>query len=102
MQHAKSELQTIYSSVLQNASPDEAAMLAWRLISGSIVASRTRVLGLRNGVLRVEVHERAWRAELAQLAAEYVGAMNRMVARQVDRIEFVLPGEARSASSKGN
>ena len=67
----------------------ESALLAWPLACGSAVAERTRALEFTRGILRVEVPDTGWRAELQHLAPRYVAAMNRYTAGRVTRIEFV-------------
>ena len=44
------------------------------------------------GILRVEVPDASWRAELKALAPQYVAVINRYVSQSVKRIEFVIAG----------
>jgi hypothetical protein len=54
-------------------------------------------LEFSHGVLRVEVPDAAWRAELQHLAPRYVAALNRY-SKGVSRVEFVVrPKVAQSA-----
>jgi len=63
----------------------------WRgLACGHAVAGRTRALDFVQGVLRVEVPDWGWRAELQALAPQYLAVINRYVAESVKRIEFVI------------
>ncbi|HXZ82017.1 MAG TPA: DciA family protein [Terriglobales bacterium] len=94
MQHANVDLRKISYTLVQTASGTDAAALAWSMVSGAHVANRTRVLGLRAGVLRVEVPGAEWRSQLDELATQYLSAINHVVARKIDRIEFVLPGHS--------
>jgi hypothetical protein len=50
------------------------------------------------GVLRVEVPDGAWRAELQHLAPKYLAALNRYVTG-VSRVEFLLPGKVQKATA---
>ena len=70
----------------------EGPLLAWPLACGHAVASRTRTLDFANGILRVEVPDAGWRAELQALAPQYLAVINRFVSEDVDRIEFVVVG----------
>jgi len=94
MQHAKTDLRKISYSLVQTASGSDAVALAWSLVSGAHVANRTRVLGLRLGVLRVEVPGADWHSQLDELAPQYLSAINHVVAGKINRIEFVLPGHS--------
>jgi len=74
---------------LRKAPASEAPLLAWPVVCGSAVAARTRALEFSRGVLKVEVPDSAWRAELQHLAPRYVAIANRYAAG-VSRIEFVI------------
>jgi hypothetical protein len=95
VEHAAAGLQKIVSDALRHMPPGEAPRLAWPLACGTAVAERTRVLDFADGVLRVEVADKAWRAELHALASQYLAVINRYTAESVKRIEFALPGEAK-------
>jgi len=71
-------------------------LLAWPLACGSAVAARTQALSFGHGILRVEVPDTGWRAELQQLAPRYLSALNRYAGEPVSRVEFVLRNEGRS------
>jgi len=47
-------------------------------------------------VLRIEVPDAGWRAELQSLAPRYLAALNRYAGESVQRIEFVTRSEGRS------
>ena len=89
MQHVAPGLEKIVATSLRNAPAGEGPMLAWPLACGAAVAERTRALDYSDGVLRVEVRNAGWRAELQALAPQYVAVINRYVAEDVRRIEFV-------------
>ena len=74
---------------LRKTPASELPLLAWPMACGSAVAARTRAIEFSRGVLRVEVPDSAWRAELQHLAPRYVYALNRY-AKGVDRVEFVV------------
>ena len=83
------DMEKIIAGSLRKAPSAEAALLAWPLACGSAVAGRTRAIEFSRGVLRVEVPDSAWRAELQHLAPRYVYALNRY-AKGVSRVEFVV------------
>jgi len=83
------DMEKIIAGSLRKVPSAEAALLAWPLACGSAVAGRTRAIEFSRGVLRVEVPDSAWRAELQHLAPRYVYALNRY-AKGVSRVEFVV------------
>ena len=100
-------LEKIVSSSLHRAPAGEGPLLAWPLACGSVVAARTRALDFSKGILRIEVPDKGWRAELQSLAPQYLAVINRYVAEDVDRVEFVvadekarLPNPSRMSSAK--
>jgi hypothetical protein len=93
MQHSRNGLQKIMAGVLNGAPAAEAPGLAWPLVCGPGVAKRTRVLGFRGGVLRVEVPDAAWKNQLSSLAPKYLEALNQTIESPVKHILFLLPGE---------
>lgn len=93
MQHAGGALRRIMGDTLNGASSSEAPSLAWPLVCGPGVAKRTRVLGFRGGVLRVEVPDMAWKNQLSSLAPKYLEALNQTIEAKVKYILFLLPGE---------
>jgi predicted nucleic acid-binding Zn ribbon protein len=90
MERATAGLQKIVSDALRRTPPEQAPVLAWPLACGTAVAERTRPVQFADGVLRVEVPDSGWRAELQALAPQYVAVINRYTARSVRRIEFIV------------
>lgn len=90
MEQAGIGLDKIVAQSLRQSPPAEAPLRAWPVVCGSAVAERTRPLGFEGGVLRVEVADAGWKAELQTLAARYVAAINRYTPETVHRIEFVI------------
>ncbi len=86
-------VERILAGSLRKAPASKAPLLAWPVVCGSAVAARTRALEFSRGVLRVEVPDAAWRAELRHLAPRYVAVANKYVAG-VNRIEFVVCSKA--------
>lgn len=96
MERAASGLQKIVADILHRAPPEEAPMLAWPLACGRSVAGKTRALDCIASVLRVEVPDVTWRAQLAGLVPQYLHALERMIGPKVQRIDFVLKVGVRS------
>ena len=90
MEPVSTGLEKVVASSLRSAPASDAAILAWPLACGSVVAERTRALDFTSGVLRVAVADAGWRAELQSLAPKYVATINRYVSENVQRIEFVV------------
>jgi hypothetical protein len=86
-------MEKIVAGSIRKAPSAEAVLLAWPMACGSTVAKRTRALEFSRGVLRVEVPDSAWRAELQHLAPRYLYALNRY-AKGVTRVEFVVRSKA--------
>jgi len=83
-------LEKVVARSLRKVAAGQAPLLAWPLACGSAVAERTRALDFANGILRVEVPDPGWRRELQALAPRYVASLNRFVADDVVRVEFVI------------
>ena len=80
------------TEMVRTASPEDAPLLAWPLVSGTRIAGRTRAVAFAAGVLRVEVPDATWRAQLADLAPRYLSTLRQLLPGCVTRIEFVLAG----------
>jgi hypothetical protein len=91
MESVAGSLEKIVARSLRHA-PD-APILAWPLACGSAVATRTRAVSFRAGILWVEVPDAGWRSELRHLGNRYLFAVNRYSPAEISRIEFVLPGQ---------
>lgn len=94
MEQIAPALEKVVLASLRHAPATGAPLLAWPLACGSAVAERTRALEFSKGVLRVEVPDAGWRAELRHLAPRYVAILNRYNVGAVDRIHFVVRKEA--------
>lgn len=90
MEPAQAGFHKIVADILRRAPAEDAAVIAWRLVCGSAVAEKTQALDFRGGVLRVEVPDATWRANLESFVPQYLAALNQMVNQKVERIQFVL------------
>ena len=91
MERATGGLKKIVLDAIRSSRPEDAALIAWPVIVGRAVASETKALDFNNGVLRVEVPDKTWRAQLLSFLPQYVAAY-RQVAK-VETIELVIAGE---------
>jgi hypothetical protein len=94
MEQVGAGLEKIVAGSLRRSPAGEGPLLAWALACGQAVAARTRAVGFAQGILRVEVPDAGWRAELQALAPQYLAVLNRYVAESVGRIEFVIVDKA--------
>jgi hypothetical protein len=90
LEQAGAGLEKVVADSLRRMPAAEAALTAWPLVCGSVVAERTRALDFAGGVLRVEVADAEWRRELQALAPRYVATINRYTSESVQKIEFVI------------
>ncbi|HEV8525391.1 MAG TPA: DUF721 domain-containing protein [Terriglobales bacterium] len=99
MEPARAGFHKIVSDILRRAPVEDAAVIAWGLICGQRVAEKTVALGFRDGVLRVQVPDAAWSANLTAFVPQYIAALNGMLGRRVERIDFILPDQSRTSKS---
>ena len=90
MEHARATLHKVIAEALQKVSAEEAPMCAWGLVAGAAVAERTRTLAFEGGILRVGVPDAGWKSQLADMAPQYLAAMNRLLGGRVKRIQFEI------------
>ena len=96
MERASAGLHKIVGDALRRTPSAQAPLLAWPLACGTTVAERTRPLNCSQGVLRVEVPDAGWKTELHALAPQYLAVINRYVADNIRRIEFVVSAAKRN------
>jgi predicted nucleic acid-binding Zn ribbon protein len=100
MEQVGAGLEKIVVGSLRRSPAGEGPLLAWALACGHAVAARTRAVNFAQGILRVEVPDAGWRAELQALAPQYLAVINRYVAESVRRIEFVTVDKAASEGAR--
>jgi predicted nucleic acid-binding Zn ribbon protein len=89
MQSAGSALSEVLAELLRVAPTEEAIRLAWPVVCGSKVAARTLPVEFAGGVLRVQVPDRAWCAQLSDLEQRYRQEFARLLGSDtVRQIEF--------------
>lgn len=101
MEHVASGLEKIVGASLRRVPAGSGPVLAWPLACGAAVAARTRAIEFAEGVLRIEVPDKGWRAELQALAPQYLAVINRYVAEDVNRVEFVVGANVDARQTSG-
>jgi hypothetical protein len=94
MEQVGAGLEKIVAGSLRRSPAGQGPLLAWALACGQAVAARTSAVEFAGGILRVEVPDAGWRAELQALAPQYLAVINRYVAESVKRIDFVIVDKA--------
>ncbi len=89
MEPIRTGLRRVMHDVLATQPPEEAVALAWPLVCGREVASRTRVIGLTEGRVTVEVPDAAWRDQLAAFSPRYVSSYAELIGPVVREVKFV-------------
>jgi predicted nucleic acid-binding Zn ribbon protein len=92
MEPIRTGLRRVMHDLLAGQPREEAVALAWPLVCGKEVAARTRVVGLDEGRLTVEVADAAWRAQLAAFAPRYVSSFAELIGPVVREVRFVKIG----------
>jgi Dna[CI] antecedent, DciA len=88
MEPIRAGLRRVMHDLLAAQPHEEAAVLAWPLVCGKEVAARTRVVGLAEGSLTVEVPDAAWRAQLAAFSSRYVSSYAELMGPVVREVRF--------------
>ena len=96
LERARGGLQKIAADLLRTAPAEDAAVIVWPLVCGAAVASRTKALEVSGGVLKIEVPDESWRAQLMSFLPSYLDALRRLwPAGKVERIAFQIAAGAR-------
>jgi hypothetical protein len=88
MEPVRTGLRNIMSELLRAQPAEEAVMLAWPLVCGKEVASRTRAVSFVDGSLTVEVPDRAWGAQLFGFTARYISGFESLLGPVVKEVKF--------------
>ena len=95
MEAIRPGLTRVIGKLLQTQPRSEAALLAWPLICGSEVASRTRAVTFKEGRLIVEVPDTGWRGQLSHLAPAYVTRLTDLLGPLVNEVRFQVHREGK-------
>ena len=88
MEPIRAGLRRVMHDLLAKQPREEAVVLAWPLVCGKEVATRTRVVGLAEGRLTVEVPDAAWRTQLAAFRSQYVKSYAELMGPVVKEVKF--------------
>jgi len=102
MEPVRTGLRQIMQDLLRTRQADEAVMLAWPLICGKEVATRTRVLSFSEGNLLVEVPDTTWRNQLQSFASRYIGGYEGLLGQVVRSVQFKVQPSAVSHPHSAN
>jgi len=93
MEHIGTGLANMAAEVLRGAPAQEVPLLAWGLVCGKAVETRTRAVSFNCGILRVEVTDATWCTSLGEMEARFRLVLNKLIPQEagtrVERIEFV-------------
>lgn len=89
MEPIRTGLRRVMHDVLAAQPPEEAVALAWPLVCGKEVASRTRVVEMVEGRVTIEVPDAAWRSQLAAFTPRYVSGFAEVLGPLVREVKFV-------------
>ncbi len=98
MEPVRAALQKVLAGVLNRFPPEQVPLEAWPFVCGKQVSRRTQAVSFADGILRVEVPDAAWRAQLQELRGRYLAGLNQYSAKPVEKIEFVLAAAAGSST----
>lgn len=91
-------MKKIVLDAIRQAPRDQGPLIAWPVIVGRAIASQTKALEFSDGVLRVQVPDKNWRAELSAFAGQYIAAYRPIA--EVRSIDFVVAGERPQGEAK--
>jgi predicted nucleic acid-binding Zn ribbon protein len=90
MEPVRTGLRNIMTELLRARPAEEAVVLAWPLVCGKEVASRTRALSFADGVLSVEVPDAPWRTQLLAFATRYLSGFQELLGPLVKEVRFQI------------
>jgi hypothetical protein len=88
MEQIRTGLRRVMGDFLKTQPQEEAAVLAWPVVCGQEVASRTTAVGFSDGCLTVEVPDAIWRAQLASFTPRYLSGLQELLPDVVKELSF--------------
>src|SRR5437016_8413551 len=88
MEPIRTGLRHIMSDFLKTQPQEEAALLAWPLVCGSEIASRTKALKFSEGRLTVEVPDATWQGHLGVFTPRYLAGFEELMGPVVKEVKF--------------
>jgi hypothetical protein len=101
MEPVRTGLRHIMRDLLHTRPAEEAAVLAWPLVCGKEVASRTQAVSFADGVLTVAVSDVSWRNQLQSFAPRYMTAYAELLGQTVKSVKFVVQGSGAALRHSG-
>jgi len=90
MESVRTGLRQIMQDLLRARPPEEAVLLAWPLVCGKEVATRTTAASFSDGTLTVEVSDVSWRNQLQSFAPRYLSGYEGLLGQVVKSVQFKL------------
>ena len=94
MESVRTGLRQIMQDLLRTRPAEEAVVLAWPLVCGKEVASRTTAASFSDGTLTVEVSDVSWRNQLQSFAPRYLSGYEGYLGLVVKKVVFKVKGSA--------
>jgi predicted nucleic acid-binding Zn ribbon protein len=94
MEPVRTGLRQIMQDLLRTRPAEEAVLLAWPLVCGKEVASRTKSTSFSEGTLVVEVQDTAWRNQLQSFTGRYISGYEGLLGPVVKSVKFVIKQSA--------
>ena len=88
MEPARTGLRQIMQDLLRTQPAEEAVILAWPLVCGKEVASRTQAVSFADGILTVAVSDLSWRNQLQSFASRYLSGYEGLLGPLVKSVQF--------------
>lgn len=88
MERAAAGLTNLLTDILRRVPAEDAPLMIWPMVCGQAVAQRTKAMSFSDGVLRIEVPDFVWRAQLSGLSQKYLTGINSVLPEAVRRIVF--------------
>src|ERR1700760_1410165 len=96
MESVRTGLRQIMQDLLRARPPEEAVLLAWPLVCGKEVATRTTAAAFSDGTLTVEVSDTSWRNQLQSFAPRYLSGYEGLLGQVVKSVQFRVKHSAAS------
>src|SRR5947199_10701623 len=96
MESVRTGLRQIMQDLLRARPPEEAVLLAWPLVCGKEVATRTMAASFSDGTLTVEVSNVSWRSQLQSFAPRYLSGYEGLLGPVVKSVQFRMKRSATS------
>jgi predicted nucleic acid-binding Zn ribbon protein len=90
MEEIRDLLKKSLGQSLNSLRDEDRLAAAWTVVCGKTMAERGTVVGYNDGVLRVQVENRAWLHQLMSMRGQLAGEMARIAGVMVSEIHFEM------------